>query len=226
MSVSIELVDQASIRLEKLTEEIRGRLRVTMARDAKDLASLVRSNISGPILHVKTGALLASIRDELYETPDAIWARVYSDDKKAAILEWGGHTKPHMIYPVNRAGAPLHCPGSHRGLRQQGQPPRLAHPRVRLYLDEPRPAKRSHHFRHARGCCSMTATREAISAALFTQLQTAGTVFRTYSRTWKSVWDDPSGAVVDLPLLVQFEQRETVQWGNRGIGPIRRWGRS
>lgn len=100
MSVSIELVDQASIRLEKLTEEIRGRLRVTMARDAKDLASLVRSNISGPILHVKTGALLASIRDELYETPDAIWARVYSDDKKAAILEWGGHTKPHMIYPV------------------------------------------------------------------------------------------------------------------------------
>lgn len=66
--------------------------------------------------------------------------------------------------------------------------------------------------------------REAVYTALLTQLQTAGVTFKTYTRRWKSVWDDPVQRVADLPMLVQWEGDEEVGYaGNRGIGPIRFW---
>lgn len=70
----------------------------------------------------------------------------------------------------------------------------------------------------------MAVTREQVYAALFTQLKNAGPVFKTYSRRWKSAWDDPEGDVTHLPLLVPFEGLEMVTYGNRGIGPVRTWG--
>lgn len=67
----------------------------------------------------------------------------------------------------------------------------------------------------------MTTSREDIYAALLTQLETAGTTFQTYTRRWKSTWDDPAARLALLPMLVQWEQMENVIWGNRGIGPLR-----
>ena len=66
-------------------------------------------------------------------------------------------------------------------------------------------------------------TREQVYAALFTQLKTAGTVFKTYSRTWRSVWDDPQQRVADLPMLIPYEGLEDIMWHNRGIGSIQVW---
>lgn len=103
MSVTIELVDHASLKLKAIPDEVRKRLRVVLVRISQELADQIRSNISGPILNVRTGKLLASIRTELYETPSGIWARVYTTEVYAAMLEWGGQTRPHVIYPVNAA---------------------------------------------------------------------------------------------------------------------------
>ncbi len=100
-SVSIELVDRASVRLQALPNEVRMRLRGVIARDVIQLGNAVKVNVSGPILKIRTGKLLSSIHEELHETPDAIWGVVYSNDIKAAILEWGGQTRPHVIVPVN-----------------------------------------------------------------------------------------------------------------------------
>jgi len=67
------------------------------------------------------------------------------------------------------------------------------------------------------------APRETIYAALLTQLQTAGTIFQTYTRRWKSVWDDPGSQVAALPMLIQQDQNERIRWDNRGIGGVSTW---
>lgn len=66
----------------------------------------------------------------------------------------------------------------------------------------------------------MTISRETIYAALFAQLQTAGTGFATYSRTWLNVWDDPAARSPNLPMCIQQDQQEEMRWSNRGIGRV------
>lgn len=66
-------------------------------------------------------------------------------------------------------------------------------------------------------------TREQVYSALFVQLQTAGTIFKTYTRSWKSAWDDPQQRVADMPMLILYEGIMDVMWHNRGIGAIQVW---
>lgn len=66
----------------------------------------------------------------------------------------------------------------------------------------------------------MTVARETIYEALLTQLKTAGSTFKTYSRRWLSTMDDPNERLALLPLLVPWEGTEDVQWTNRGIGSV------
>lgn len=65
--------------------------------------------------------------------------------------------------------------------------------------------------------------REAIYEALLAQIETAGTSFKTYTRRWKSAWDDPQQRVPSLPMMVQWEQTELVIYTNRGIGGVKTW---
>lgn len=64
--------------------------------------------------------------------------------------------------------------------------------------------------------------REAIYDALLAKLTLAGgTNFKTYTRRWKSAWDDPGAMLALLPMLVQWEDREEISYSdNRGIGRI------
>lgn len=102
MSVTVELVDRATVHLKALPEETRQRLRVVIVRDTRELAALVRGKLSGGVLKVRSGKLLNSIRSELVENANAIYGRVYSTGVPyAAIHEYGGQTKPHDIYPRN-----------------------------------------------------------------------------------------------------------------------------
>lgn len=71
--------------------------------------------------------------------------------------------------------------------------------------------------------------REAIAVALFAVLVAGvGTVFKTKTRRWKSLWDEQgaNGAVgqrvVDVPMMIQQDRIEEVGWGGRGVGPIRK----
>lgn len=69
----------------------------------------------------------------------------------------------------------------------------------------------------------MGVTREEVYEALLAQLETAGTIFKTYSRRWKSTWDDPAARLADLPMLCQWEGLENATWANRGQGPVKSW---
>lgn len=93
---------QANRKLTVLPEVIRGRLRATIVRDTRELAALVRSNLSGAVLKIRTGRLFGSVRNEMVENSKAVYGRVYSVGVPyAAIHEYGGQTRPHLIRPVN-----------------------------------------------------------------------------------------------------------------------------
>jgi len=102
MEVTVELIDHASVKLGRLTEESRKRLRVAIVKDGQELARRVRAKLSGPVLKVRSGRLLASIKAEMRESQDTIYGRVWSEGVPyARIHEYGGQTSPHLIVPRN-----------------------------------------------------------------------------------------------------------------------------
>lgn len=106
-SVSITLVDRATIRLKAIPEQVRGSLRAAIVRDGQELLSRIRAKLSGEVLHVRSGKLLGSIRGEMRENANAIYGRTFSQGVPyAAIHEYGGQTPPHDIYP--RTAQALH----------------------------------------------------------------------------------------------------------------------
>lgn len=101
ISVAVD-ASVAERKLKALPERIRGRLRTVVVRDTQALADLVRSNLSGGVLNVRSGALLASIKSEMVENATSIFGRVYSRGVVyAAIQEYGGRTSAHTITAVN-----------------------------------------------------------------------------------------------------------------------------
>ena len=102
MDVSVQLVDNATVRVNALTEQIRAQLRVAIVRDTQQLAARVRGKLSGGVLQVRSGRLLNSIASEMRESQYAIYGIVASRGVPyAAIHEYGGQTKPHDILPRN-----------------------------------------------------------------------------------------------------------------------------
>jgi phage gpG-like protein len=100
--LKIVLKDRATLKLRGLPEELRKGLRVVIVRGTQELASLVRANLSGKVLNVRSGRLIGSIKSELHETESAILGTVYTDGVPyAAIHEYGGKTAAHDIYPRN-----------------------------------------------------------------------------------------------------------------------------
>lgn len=100
--LTVELVDHATVKLGRLPEEVRKQLRPVLVRDGKELAARVRGKLSGPVLKIGSGRLLNSIRSEMIENANALYVRVYSSGVPyAAIHEYGGRTRPHMIFPKN-----------------------------------------------------------------------------------------------------------------------------
>lgn len=100
--ITVTLVDNATVRLNRLPEDARRRLRVVIVRDGKDLAARVRGKLSGGVLRIRSGRLLNSIRNEMVENTKEIYGRVFSQGVPyAAILERGGTTKAHVIRPKN-----------------------------------------------------------------------------------------------------------------------------
>lgn len=65
------------------------------------LQARVQKKLSGQVLNVVTGALRRSIQSDVTDTGERIIGRVYSsgDVKYAAIHEFGGRTRAHIIEP-------------------------------------------------------------------------------------------------------------------------------
>lgn len=65
------------------------------------LEARVKNKLNGVVLKVRTGALRRSIHHTVTQGVTEVQGRVYSsgDVKYAAIHEFGGRTKPHLIVP-------------------------------------------------------------------------------------------------------------------------------
>jgi phage gpG-like protein len=86
----------------RLTEATRSNMRGAVVTLTRRLAELVRRNLSGTVLNVRSGRLRGSIRSEMIETKDEIGGRVYSEGVPyARIHEFGGQTSPHVIMARN-----------------------------------------------------------------------------------------------------------------------------
>jgi phage gpG-like protein len=63
------------------------------------LEAKIKGKLSGEVLHVRTGALRASIANQVTDTATAVTGRAFSsgDVKYAALHEWGGKIPAHEV---------------------------------------------------------------------------------------------------------------------------------
>lgn len=86
----------------RLTERLRAELRGEVVRLTRRLAALVRQNLSGRVLHRRSGRLADSVKSQLIETKDQVGGRVFTQGVPyARIHEFGGVTSPHVIAARN-----------------------------------------------------------------------------------------------------------------------------
>jgi phage gpG-like protein len=107
LSVTIDNADVLAARFDALPAQVQAALAAKAASLAAALKSHVTDDkLSGQVLHIRTGALRASIGSTVTVDDDGVIASVFSsgDVKYAAIQEYGGHTAPHDIIP-NKAQA-------------------------------------------------------------------------------------------------------------------------
>lgn len=89
-------------RLSAMPDKVRTALVRKVTTLALKLEAKVKGKLSGQVLHVRTGALRRSIFHEVDQSTTAVTGKVASsgDVKYAAIHEFGGTTKAHIIEPV------------------------------------------------------------------------------------------------------------------------------
>jgi phage gpG-like protein len=101
--IKIEVDDSKAIaRLEKIPDAVRAALLQRVSALTVQLAARVRAKLSGEVLHVRSGALRASIFEDVQNTSTSVTGSVYSsgDVPYAAIHEYGGVIPAHEVVPV------------------------------------------------------------------------------------------------------------------------------
>lgn len=88
-------------RLSTMPSSLRAVLRRRIWALTLKLQARVQAKLSGQVLNVVTGALRRSIQSAVDETDRTVRGRVFStgDVKYAAIHEFGGRTRAHIITP-------------------------------------------------------------------------------------------------------------------------------
>ena len=92
---------KADVRLEKMPEEVRDALIVAVTLAAGELQGAARSKASGDLLQIRTGKFVRSIKASVRAGKHSVTGRVYSNDRRARLFEFGGTTPPHDIAPKN-----------------------------------------------------------------------------------------------------------------------------
>jgi phage gpG-like protein len=90
-------------RLDSMPGKLQAALYQKVSLLALKLEAKVKKKLSGEVLNVRTGDLRRSIASKVEQSPHAVIGKVYSsgDVKYAAIHEFGGQTKAHVIEAVN-----------------------------------------------------------------------------------------------------------------------------
>jgi phage gpG-like protein len=101
--IAVELVGDEALRrrLQALPARLHDGLQRTMARLGLALQQTAQRKVSGEVLQVRSGTLRASITAAVTESGGAVTASVGSDAPYAAIHEYGGTTRAHLIEAKN-----------------------------------------------------------------------------------------------------------------------------
>ena len=90
-------------RLDAMPDKLRSALRAKVSALALKLEAKVKGKLTNDVLNVRSGDLRRSIYSDVQDSGDSVTGKVASsgDVKYAAIQEYGGTTKPHVIEAVN-----------------------------------------------------------------------------------------------------------------------------
>jgi phage gpG-like protein len=105
-SIQVDGQQEVVARFTSMPSKLHAALTKKIWTLAIELATRVRKKLSGEVLQVRTGALRASINEDVQTTTNSVVARVYSsgDVKYAGIHEFGGVIPAHDTVP-NKAKA-------------------------------------------------------------------------------------------------------------------------
>lgn len=102
ISVKINRVNTVASNLRGKSERVRAAVGDAMEEQTLELRDAIYAALSGQILQPRTGRLRSALQILMTETEDSIKGTVYiSGVPYAALLEQGGMTASHTIYPVN-----------------------------------------------------------------------------------------------------------------------------
>lgn len=105
---------EVAARLVDLPQRVRNKVRVAIRQATIQMLSMVKLKLTGPVLNVKTGLLRRSINQRVEDLPSqegpgqvggVIRGSVGTNRRTvpyAAIHEFGGKTRPHVIMPKNK----------------------------------------------------------------------------------------------------------------------------
>lgn len=97
LPIRVEGTDQVAARLARASSEVKDRVRQAIAESAARVTAIAKDKLSDDVLHVRTGRLRRSIHFQVGGTPEAPSAAVGTNVEYAAIHEFGGQTKAHII---------------------------------------------------------------------------------------------------------------------------------
>jgi phage gpG-like protein len=130
-------------KLESLPAALREALAQKVSLLALKLEEKVKRKLTNDVLNVKTGNLRRSIHNKVDQSSHAVIGRVYSsgDVKYAAIHEFGGQTKAHVIEAINGKALAFTAGGKQVFARRVNHPGSKIPERsfLRSSLDEMRP---------------------------------------------------------------------------------------
>jgi hypothetical protein len=92
-------VDSVKVELQRLVPEVQAALEQVMATDAQRLQDRARALAQGPSVREITGRFVGSIKFSTSSTPTHVTAKVYSDDPRAGLFDFGGTMAARDILP-------------------------------------------------------------------------------------------------------------------------------
>jgi len=93
---------EVTARLSSMPDKLRAAFLKKTYALAEKLKSKVQQNLTNKILHIRTGKLVRSIFQQVTNSANEVSGRVYSSGLPyAAIQEFGGQTKAHVIEAKN-----------------------------------------------------------------------------------------------------------------------------
>ena len=97
--ISVQIIngDRIAARLQGCTSRIRSAIREAIQITAIDLEAQVKEKLSGPVLRVRSGRLRNSIVSAVTDDATSVTGTVAANTPYAAIQEYGGTTRAHLI---------------------------------------------------------------------------------------------------------------------------------